>query len=300
MAFLTGVNLETRLHVDVEEFDAPLLALPAPPQPKRRVHPEIPSVLQLRDAPEPEAPQFRKLLDDCSNLNRDDSLDELRRMIKKTRKKMDTQKEVMKGFLHDVNQIRMMDRNFSADDDTPRGPAAIKDAPSHRAITAGPGGELALKLPGGPAAIKDVPGHRAITGGPAGPPRALGPPALPHSASAGKLPGPDSRGTSLRGSCSVSGPVGNSMATRTQSQPTLRPAAALADIDTTPIQMPARRAPPGGYGRSSEGSRGRESSQLRLQARRDAQLAAETPIRRRAPLLSGMGQGGGASGLRGL
>lgn len=42
----------------------------------------------------------------------DDSLEELRRMIQRTRGKMDSEMKVMDGFLADVSHIKGMQRNF--------------------------------------------------------------------------------------------------------------------------------------------------------------------------------------------
>lgn len=295
MAFLTGVDLEGRLRQEQHDESQPLLALPAPP--RRKVHPEIPSILQIQNEPYVEPPRVGHLMNDCSALDDRDAIDDLRRMIQRTRKKMDNQKAVMRGFLHDVNQIRMMDQNFRADELTPRGPAALADKPGPSPATIKDRQPPAAirDSSSSPAAIKDCTAPAAITGGP-GPPRALGPPAPPEgpppvTSSTGRLPAIGCRTAGHLGRGSSTSPSG---VARSKSQPSLRPVPSFNELDTSYLKMPARRAPPGSVAR--EVSVPMQRSQGSLKARNEVQQF----IRRKPPLLSGVGRSGGAAGLLAL
>ncbi|CAJ1390638.1 unnamed protein product [Effrenium voratum] len=101
MAFLTGVDLEGRLQ------DHQQLALPAPRRRRRKAEEGKGKPLAIEKPVE-----YSDLLRDAMALENDDSLEELRRMIKRTRGKMDTEMKVMDGFLSEVNHIKTMQRSF--------------------------------------------------------------------------------------------------------------------------------------------------------------------------------------------
>ncbi|CAK9045974.1 unnamed protein product [Durusdinium trenchii] len=103
MAFLTGVDLEGRVQ------DHQQLALPAPRTRRRRnkkLEEEEPLAIEAKPV------EYSDLLRETMALEMDDSLEELRRMIKRTRNKMDTEMKVLDGFISDVNQIKGMQRSF--------------------------------------------------------------------------------------------------------------------------------------------------------------------------------------------
>lgn len=148
MAFLTGVDLEGRL---AEEPASPLLALCAPPEaPKPRRAPAKAPSFALGDKPGPKI-EYRQLLKDLSSYGNDeDPLEELRRLVSRTRKKMDGQRDVLKGFIEDVNVIKGMDRGFSCTDlatysapSSGRGPVQL-----HRQALAGHSASAPLALMG--------------------------------------------------------------------------------------------------------------------------------------------------------
>eukprot|EP00930_Biecheleria_cincta_P035805 TRINITY_DN24602_c0_g1_i1.p1 TRINITY_DN24602_c0_g1~~TRINITY_DN24602_c0_g1_i1.p1 ORF type:complete len:241 (+),score=45.15 TRINITY_DN24602_c0_g1_i1:46-768(+) len=213
MAFLTGVDLEGRLHEDEE-----LLALPAPVRRPRRPRPADDEALALEDS-KPVA--YGDLLKQTMALEEEDPLEELRRMIKRTRSKMDSQRKVLDGFISDVSQIKGMARNFSDTDTLALGDrasaaalpapskAAMREASSQRSLKAGASSALAL------APVRPSSGSR------------------------------ESRCMPRRG--------GGALAT-SQSQPSLGskgacapPSAALLALqrDSAPLTVPQRRSPPG-------------------------------------------------------
>lgn len=148
----------------------------------------------------------------------DDPLEELRRRIKRTRAKMDSQNQVMNSFLSDVNQMKQLDRSFSsAELSTPR-----SDAGGTPALTAGP---KAPALCGSSSCTAlAMPGR--------------GPAPRPGSANA------NARGLSLRSDAASNRRLGES-----RSQPALT-AAAMGSLhnQSAPLALPPRRAPPGAPG----------------------------------------------------
>ncbi|CAJ1457604.1 unnamed protein product [Effrenium voratum] len=84
MAFLTGVDLEGRLQ------DHQQLALPAPRRRRRKAEEGKGKPLAIEKPVE-----YSDLLRDAMALENDDSLEELRRMIKRTRGKMDTEMKAL-------------------------------------------------------------------------------------------------------------------------------------------------------------------------------------------------------------
>lgn len=118
-AFLTGVDLEGRIEEDEDE-EPPRLALRREPAPRRLPSP----YLQLTDGAALGSSKldYSQLLRDAMQIApqaEEDPLEELRRLIDKTRKKMDNQTKVLNGFITDVNRMRELDRNFAEDEETP-------------------------------------------------------------------------------------------------------------------------------------------------------------------------------------
>mmetsp|Transcript_58545 Transcript_58545/g.130802 ORF Transcript_58545/g.130802 Transcript_58545/m.130802 type:complete len:208 (+) Transcript_58545:62-685(+) len=159
MAFLTGVDLEGRLQ------DHDQLALPAPP---RRRKPRAKRNEDELLAIEAKPADYSELLREATKLEFDDSLEELRRMIKRTRSTMDSQMKVLDGFISDVNHLKGMQRNF--DGGSPR--QALPPNPE----AAEP--RKALKASHSCAALTSGSESRMV------PKRSSGLPALGHSASA--------------------------------------------------------------------------------------------------------------------
>lgn len=229
MAFITGVDLEAKI---ASEETALALAIAKKRPPRRRR-----KQLELEDGgwqakalcDQPKAVDYNQLLKTTEQLKgSEDPLEELRRRIKRTRSKMDSQNQVMDGFLNDVRQMQHMDKSFSsAELSTPSSPAGAL------ALTNGAGS----KVP----ALTNGSGAKALCSGPNSleqgqHPRALGP--RPSSAS-------NSRGLSLRSD------VPSRRLGESRSQPALT-AAAKAAVgglhQATPLTLPARRAPPGAPG----------------------------------------------------
>merc|ERR1719293_289358 len=105
MAFLTGVDLETHLREEGH-----LEALPLA-KPRRRSPPSLGRELALEDAPAKDV-DYNSLLSDALQIEAEDDLEELRRMICRTRKKMDAQCQAMDKWTSDVREIRGADRAF--------------------------------------------------------------------------------------------------------------------------------------------------------------------------------------------
>lgn len=144
------------------------LALPAPRPRRRRVRKNEEEPLAIEAKPV----QYSDLLKDVHALEMDDSLEELRRMIQRTRGKMDSEMKVMDGFLADVSHIKGMQRNF----DEPL--AALPSSQSQPALKA-PERVKALQTSSSAVALGD---SRKL-------PKRSGPslPALSHSQSAPTL-----------------------------------------------------------------------------------------------------------------
>eukprot|EP00931_Biecheleriopsis_adriatica_P077458 TRINITY_DN51023_c0_g1_i1.p1 TRINITY_DN51023_c0_g1~~TRINITY_DN51023_c0_g1_i1.p1 ORF type:complete len:248 (-),score=54.22 TRINITY_DN51023_c0_g1_i1:37-738(-) len=230
MAFLTGVDLEGRL----QEEEEAQLALPAPARrPPRRPRP----ALQAEEAPlalENQPPgNYSQLLKDCMALEEGDPLEKLRRMIKRTRSKMDSQTKVLDGFISEVGQIKGMQRNFSCSDIDKADSASMKALPAKAS--------QAELMPGKAASQRALKGSSSST-------------ALVPSESRGqpkRSAGPPALGTS-------------------QSQPCLSAAPALLALqrDAAPLVVPQRRSPPGAgpllTRELAKGSSSRSSSRSRL------------------------------------
>lgn len=108
MAFLTGVDCEHR----IESCERLRLALPAQASLERY------TPLALDDDRPRKNVEYKQLVQDVTVCRREESaLDELRRLIQKTRKKMDDQTKVLDGFISDVSRVQDLDRNFSTEDD---------------------------------------------------------------------------------------------------------------------------------------------------------------------------------------
>lgn len=253
MPFLTGIDLEGR--IKEEEDEAPLLALPAPPPRCRSVAlAHARSDLALVDDERPR-PEYNKLLKDVSSAD-DDSLEELQRLIHRTRGKMDAQKKVLHGFISDVHQIRGQERSFSCTDIALPSPSGsqrpqqlqLRDRSSSSTSLALPSAgrsssssSLALPSAGRSSSTTSL----ALPSG--GRPRSDG----AGAASAPALAA-EPRDASLR----------NGILRSSRSQPMLSSGSAVGghgagsvpfpaprQRDLQPLQMPARRAPPGAPGR---------------------------------------------------
>ncbi|CAE6948943.1 unnamed protein product [Symbiodinium sp. KB8] len=96
-----------------------------------------------RVLPQDGAAAPRELLREATKLELDDSLEELRRMIKRTRSNMDCQMKVLDGFISDVNHLKGNARNFEGDSRPALPPSfeaqrpALKASASSAALTAG-------------------------------------------------------------------------------------------------------------------------------------------------------------------
>lgn len=211
MAFLTGVDLERRL----AENEA--LAIPKKRPPRRRRQ-----QLELEDGGwkamaicDQEKPvEFGQLLKQTEVLaGTSDPLEELRRRIKRTRAKMESQNQVMDGFLKDVREMQHLDRSFSsAELSTPSSPAALTN-----------GAESRPALMSGAEASR-----KRLTNGP------------PRPSSASNSSGV--RAISLR---SEAQPGSGRRLGESRSQPALMAAAVGSLHQAAPLTMPQRRAPPG-------------------------------------------------------
>jgi len=222
MAFLTGVDLEGRL---AEEPEESALALLPPPRP-RPVRKKSSANFAIDDAPRPRV-EYTQLLKDVSSYGNteEDPLEELRRLVRKTRAKMDTQTKVLNGFITDVAQINGMSRSFSSSD------LSALPPPSSAAALPGPRGDaargarqLALRSGGGSSAL-------AL--------RRPDPPSEPRG-----------------------------QARRSEGIAASRSMPMLPHADTTAAKLPARRPPPGGFGREEP----RSSALARMRAASSAQL----------------------------
>jgi len=212
-AFLTGVGLESCLGGEEEEDLATEPLVPC----KRPLHEPRNLCLQdlgaskiwvfdaIEDSRPP--PDVRSLLKEADRLGGGDPLDELRRRIRRTRAKMDSQTKVLDGFISDVQQIKSLQRGFSC-----------SDLATCSAASCGGGAATAGR-------------HRRSPE----PPALLGPPLCgsrrPSSA------GGAARSLAMRGGCSAAGRLSE----KTRSQPTL-----LDLHQRSALAVPKRRAPPGG------------------------------------------------------
>lgn len=209
MAFLTGVDLEAQLREEEDDARQQLLALPPP---RRATVAPAPQLALQDHSPRRKSLDYGTILKNAMDLHTEDPLDELRRMIKRTQTKMDSQTKVLHGFMTDVNQIRGLDRNFSCTD-----LAVATPSGSHQpALTAGKSMALtAGKSMASLQALQDLtPGKR------------------PSSASGKTIRGPK-RCESLRS------------LPHSSSQPALPSTQRLGFRSEAPLVMPARRAPPG-------------------------------------------------------
>jgi len=213
-AFLTGVGLESCLGGEEEEDLALEPFVPC----KRPLH--VPRNLCLEDLGPPNnwvfnaiedprpPPDMRSLLKEADRLGGGDPLDELRRRIRRTRAKMDSQTKVLDGLISDVQQVKSLQRGFSC-----------TDLATGSAASCGSSAAVAGR-------------HRRSPE----PPALLGPPLCgslrPSSA------GGAARSLAMRSGCSAVGRLGE----KTQSQPTLP----CLHQRSSALAVPKRRAPPGG------------------------------------------------------
>lgn len=161
--------------------------------------------------------EFGLLLKQADNLRggSEDPLEELRRRIKRTRAKMDSQNQVMDGFICEVRQMNALHRNFSATElsppSSPAGVPALTNSKAPAALCSGSSGaELALRRKGAPQ--------------------------RPTSASNTT----QARMLSLRSDTGSGRRLGES-----RSQPALTAAAMGSLHQAAPLALPPRRAPPG-------------------------------------------------------
>eukprot|EP00933_Yihiella_yeosuensis_P056796 TRINITY_DN56226_c0_g1_i1.p1 TRINITY_DN56226_c0_g1~~TRINITY_DN56226_c0_g1_i1.p1 ORF type:complete len:292 (-),score=46.46 TRINITY_DN56226_c0_g1_i1:91-966(-) len=274
MAFLTGVDLEGRLHEDAEEQ----LALPAPPRrvPKRLPREEVKAL----EGPQPGS--YGQLMKEVLTLEGEDPLEELKRMVRRTRAKMDSQTRVLDGFISDVNQVKGIARSFSCTDiavSSGRGPS-----PRNQPSLTGSGGQKVASLTGGQAslALSKSQSQAALTSGQAsltsGYSQLLGssqsaislPSSVPGRGVAGRSRGlPESLKKQLQQDSSEAvinsekappRPTSRNMPKRSGVERSQSHSALLSmQKDAAPIELPARRAPPG----ASSSSREREASAAR-------------------------------------
>lgn len=236
MAFITGVDLEQRI-AEEDEYEEPLLALPAPPVRHRSVAPGPFDLALVEQRPK----DFHELLRDVTYSN-DDSLEELRRMVARTRSKMDSQKKVLNGFIADVNAMQGADRSFSSSKELAALPAPNARKPLQLQDRSSSCTALTLARTPSSSSLALVPSRARGGGSLAG--------SSSRSPAAAAAPNPGARSTSLRGG-------GPSLA-ESRSQPTLLGsnsggAGGLAGLlkpkeEFQALQMPARRAPPGAPG----------------------------------------------------
>lgn len=245
MAFLTGVDLLGRERRAAEEEDDKLALVRRRPSPSPVLGGQH---LELLDQEEPV--EYGTLLKRTLALNdEEDPLEELRRMIEKTRTKMDAEKKVLNGLISDVRNIDAMHRSFSCSEvalaPTPSGggKAALG---STRALGGGSGGPKAIAGSASAAALSNV-AHR----GPA--------------AKSALVPRPSSGGRSqvLR-----SGPVAALGGGTAQSQSTPALMQFFSSKIAKPLselELPARRAPPGCGAPSAAAPAGSQSLARRRQ-----------------------------------
>jgi len=211
MPFLTGIGLEGHLPQEDEEEEEELLALPAP------------------------SPRCRSLArvgtQDISVDSGEDPLDELQRLVRRTRSKMDVQKKVLHSFMSDVNQIKGQERSFSCTDLAVQSPSVGRATQQLQLSGAEQPRQRTAAIKGGPA-LAALTDHRSGR--------------TPNGATAALSSVADPRGMAMRSSSLSS----------SRSQPTLLgsgsaaiaiPIAARSDFQA--LRMPARRAPPGALGR---------------------------------------------------
>lgn len=286
MAFITGVDVGGRI-LEEDDEPAPLLALPAPPrrQPKPRCN-----ELALSDGRDI---QYGSLLKDTLALHDEDELEQLRRMIKKTRGKLDNQTKVLNGFISNVNQLRGEERSFSCTDLVVAG-GSRKRGSSHPALAAPPGkGRAALPPSGSAPMLKGSESALALhRPGSGNGPKAIAPLQTLQSRE-------ETRVTVMQRSTPRG--LGHSRSTPllmkvASSKPAAAPYAPPTHVDTTPLQMPARRAPPGAPGSASVTGAagtipGQRSAAMRRVHSSAASLAASDSVGK-LPALSSMGRGG--------
>lgn len=214
MAFLTCVGLEGNLREEEDEQPR-LLALPAP-KPRRKVSPQT-SSLELLDKlpPAQKAVDYTGILKDaCALTNGDeDPLEELRRMIRRTRGRMDNQTKVLNGFISEVNQIKGLQRSFSCTEIDPR------DANCAPGKISGPA--AAALQDQRPAALHDRPSSASRA----------------NARTLALRSNPPNAMTQSRSQPTVLGP--------SQSQSSLLALRNVHGGDAAPLALPARRAPPG-------------------------------------------------------
>lgn len=258
MAFITGVNLESHIAPD-----GLALAVPKKRPPRRRKQ------LELEDGgwqaralcdQEPKPVEYGQLLKTAEALKgSEDPLEELRRRIKRTRGKMDTQNQVMNGFLSDVRQMQQIDRSFSsAELSTPSSPAG------QPALTSGCSSKT-------PALCSSSSGTELVQ-------RQRGPVPRPSSAS-----NSSGRIVSLRSDSGSTRRLGES-----RSQPALTAAAVGSLHQAAPLALPPRRAPPGAPG--SELQKAISSAAAARRTALAASAAGEAAVGGGARRLSSLGR----------
>mmetsp|Transcript_75303 Transcript_75303/g.172458 ORF Transcript_75303/g.172458 Transcript_75303/m.172458 type:complete len:210 (+) Transcript_75303:42-671(+) len=151
--FLTGVNI-VDADREVACINQPVRALEAPP-PRRRAAPVDTVAL-------PAPADFGTLLSQVSSYRREeeDPLDELRRMIKQTRRKMDQQTQVLDGFRKDVDELkRGGGRSQSSMGHYPGAKLAVKDSSQGQLTLPKRSASSMSGLPPRRAVTYAVPGH---------------------------------------------------------------------------------------------------------------------------------------------
>ncbi|CAE8659563.1 unnamed protein product, partial [Polarella glacialis] len=80
--------------------------------------------------------KYGDLLKETMTLEAEDPMEELRRMVRKCRTKMDSQTKVLNGFISEVGLVKGMDRSFSCTEfaTTGAGPQALTAGSRGRGI----------------------------------------------------------------------------------------------------------------------------------------------------------------------
>lgn len=264
-AFITGVDLGGRPAEEDEES----------------LYESVQSPLYALDNQHSESRmEYKQLLDVVNSFDSTDTgdpLDELRRLIRKTRTKMDSQKKVLDGFTSDVHQMRACDRSFSCSDLAALSASSASPSRQRPQLLCSPPQRRVAALGAAPTAASALTGRWSGTAASAGAlalskqsssssmaaqARGSSGPLSPqlHVASTDSSgreafraaqPAVDERGVVMR---SMSG----GLASGSRSQPSLGgragavglPHSLRAELDT--LKMPARRAPPGSLGQRAE------------------------------------------------
>lgn len=176
--------------------------------------------LALEDVEREPLPDVKDLLDSAAALrDKEDPLEELRRMIKKTKGKMDAQREVLGGFEADVQCMKRGGQPGGANAEKPKALEQGGAGASRPALSAPQGGSGLTRSASG-SALRSLPArgggaqplallHGAGAATLAAAPQPRRPPGpFSQSGSAASLPGRSSTALAFRSSCPSPGPPG--------------------------------------------------------------------------------------------